>query len=62
MKSQDEWILAAYGFGMETAANLVFDLIDEGVRGDALTGAGHAAGLSCAGALSSRGSKQNGWL
>jgi len=36
MKSQDEWILAAYSFGMETGANLVFDLIDRGISGDAL--------------------------
>jgi hypothetical protein len=36
MKNQDEWAVAAYGFGMERGAYLVFDLIDEGVRGDAL--------------------------
>jgi hypothetical protein len=36
MKSQDEWILAAYSFGMESGANLVFDLIDRGISGDAL--------------------------
>jgi hypothetical protein len=36
MKNQDEWTVAAYGFGMERGAYLVFDLIDEGVRGDAL--------------------------
>jgi hypothetical protein len=36
MKNQDEWTGTAYSYGMERGAYLVFDLIDEGVRGDAL--------------------------
>lgn len=36
MTKQDELIVATYGFGMERGAYHVLDLIDEGVRGDAL--------------------------
>jgi hypothetical protein len=60
MKSQDEWILAAYSFGMETGANLVFDLIDRGISGRCPTGASDAADCSEARAIERGLNRVNG--
>jgi hypothetical protein len=36
VEKQDGMIVEAYGMGMQIGANLVLDLIEQGVQGDAL--------------------------